>query len=80
MVFPNETLLVKELKHLKHASQKIYGYPWWVIDQVSIFIQKNINKSKRSEYYPDTFEQSVEKMHSLILPNDDLKVILLSKQ
>ena len=34
---------------------------------------KNINKSKRSEYYPDTFEQSVEKMHSLILPNDGPK-------
>ena len=73
MVCPNETLSVKELKHLKHASQKIYGYTWWVIDQVSTFIQKNINKSKRSEYYPDTFEQSVEQMHSLILPNDGPK-------
>ena len=45
-------------------------YSWWVIDQVStsIQVQEDINKSKSSEYYPDTSEQLVEKMHSLILP------------
>ena len=46
MVCPNETILVKELKHLKHTSQKIYGYPWWVIDQVSTFIQKTSTRVK----------------------------------
>ena len=35
MVCSNETLLEKELKHLKHVFHKINGYPWWVIDQVS---------------------------------------------
>ena len=68
MVCSNETLLEKELKHLKHVFHKINGYPWWVIDQVSTSFQENINKSKSSEYYPDTLEQPVEKMHSLILP------------
>ena len=38
MVCWNETLLEKELKHLKHAFHKINGYPWLVIDQVSTFI------------------------------------------
>ena len=32
MVCPNETLLEKELKHLKHVFHKTNGYPWWVID------------------------------------------------
>ena len=68
MVCLNETLLLKEPKHLKYVSHKIYGYPLWDIDQVNTFFKKNINKSKRSEYYPDTFEQTVEKMHCLILP------------
>ena len=68
MVCSNETLLEKELKHLKHVFHKINGYPWWVIDQVSTSFQENINKSKSSAYYPDTLEQRVEKMYSLILP------------
>ena len=68
MVCSNETLLEKELKHLKHVFHKINGYPWWVIDQVSTSSQENINKSKSSEHYPDTLEQPVEKMYSLILP------------
>ena len=58
MVCSNETLLEKELKHLKHAFHKINECPWWIIDQVSTSIQENINKSK----------QPVGKMHSLILP------------
>ena len=37
MVCSNETLLEKELKHLKHVFHKINGYPWLVIDQVSKF-------------------------------------------
>ena len=68
MVCSNETLLEKELKHLKHVFHKINGYPWWVIDQVSTSFQENINKSKSSEYYHDTSEQPAEKMYSLILP------------
>ena len=68
MVCSNETLLEKELKHLKHVFHKINGYPWWVIDQVSTSFQENINESKSSEHYPDTSEQPVEKMYSLILP------------
>ena len=39
-----------------------------VTDQVSTSFQENINKSKSSEHYPDTSEQPVEKMYSLILP------------
>ena len=61
MVCSNETPLEKELKHLKHVFHKINGYPWWVIDQVSTSIQQNINKSKSSNYYPDTSEQPVKK-------------------
>ena len=68
MVCSNETLLEKELKHLKHVFHKINGYPWWVIDQVSTSFQENIDKSKSSEHYPDTSEQPAEKMYSLILP------------
>ena len=64
-VCSSETLLEKELKHLKHVFHKINGYLWWVIDQ---YFQENINKSKSSEYYPETSEQPVEKMYSLILP------------
>ena len=52
---------------MKHVFHKINGYPWWVIDQVSTSIQENINKTKSSEYYPDTSERPVEKMHSLIM-------------
>ena len=66
MVCSNETLLEKGLKHLKHAFHKINEYPWWIIDQVSTSIQENINKSKSFEYYPDTSEQPVGEMHSLI--------------
>ena len=69
MVCSNETLLEKELKHLKHVFHKINGYPWWVIDQVSLSCQENINKSKSSEYYADTLEQPIEKMYSMILPH-----------
>ena len=68
MVCSNETLLKKELKHLKHVFHKINGYRWWVIDQVSTSFRENINKSKSSEHYSDTSEQPAEKMHSLILP------------
>ena len=35
MVCSNETLLEKELKHLKHVFHKINGYAWWVIGQGS---------------------------------------------
>ena len=55
MVCSNEPLLEKELKHLKHVFHKINGCPWWVIDQVSTSSQEN-NKSKSSEYYPDTLK------------------------
>ena len=68
IVWLNKTLLEKQLKHLKHVFHKINGFHWWVIDQVSTSIQENINKSKSSEYYPDTSEQHVEKMNSRILP------------
>ena len=64
-VCSSETLLEKEPKHLKHVFHKINGYLWWVIDQS---FQENVNKSKSSEYYPDTSEQPVEKIYSLILP------------
>ena len=63
MVCSNETLLEKELKHLKHVFHKINGYPWCVTDQVSTSFQENINKDKSSEHYPDTSEQPVEKMY-----------------
>ena len=49
MVCSNETLLEKELNHLKHVFQKINGHPWWVIDQVRTPIQESINKNKSSE-------------------------------
>ena len=77
MVCSNETLLEKELKHLKNIFHKINGYRWWVIDQFSRSIQENINKDKNSACYPDTSEQFVEKLHSWILL--DLNATLLSK-
>ena len=40
------------------------GYSWWVIDQIGTSFQENIDKSKSSEYDPDTSEQPVEKMYS----------------
>ena len=61
MICSNETLLEKELKHLKHVFHKTNGYSWWGIDQVSPSIQGEINKSKSSEYYPDTSKQPFEK-------------------
>ena len=80
MACSNETLLEKELKDLKHVFRKINGYPWWVINQVNRSIQESINKNKNSVCYPDTSEEPVEKLHSLILTYLDLKVTLLSKQ
>ena len=87
MVCSNKILLEKELKHLKLVFHKINGYSWWVIDQIGTSFQENIDKSKSSEYDPDTSEQPVEKMYSQILPYAELKgnmlnlkVILLSKQ
>ena len=68
MVCSNEIPLEKELKHLEHVFHKINGYIWWVIDQVNTSVQENTNKSKSFEHYPDTSEQSVQKMYSLILP------------
>ena len=68
MVCSNETLLEKELNHLKCVFLKINGYPWWVIDQVRTSNQESISKNKSSEYYSDTSEQPDEKMHFLILP------------
>ena len=35
--------------------------------QISTSIPENINKGKSSAYYPDTSEQPVDKLHSLIL-------------
>ena len=67
MACSNETLLEKELKDLKHVFHKINGYPWWVINQVNRSIQESINKNKNSVCYPDTSEEPVEKLHSLIL-------------
>ena len=64
MFKPNTT---KHLKHLRHVLHKINGCPWWIIDQVSTSFQENINNIKSSEHYPDTSEQPVEKMYSLIL-------------
>ena len=84
MVCSSETLLEKQLKHLKHVFHKINGYLWWIIDQV--------NKSNNSEHYTNTSEQPAEKMHSLLLPyaapkgnsiiktmNNILKCILLNR-
>ena len=68
MVCSNEIPLEKELQHLEHVFHKINGYIWWVIDQVNTSVQENTNKSKSFEHYPDTSEQSVQKMYSLILP------------
>ena len=64
MFKPNTT---KHLKHLRHVFHKINGCPWWIIDQVSTSFQENINKIKSSEHYPDTSEQPVKKLYSLIL-------------
>ena len=47
---------------------KINGYPWWVIDQVSVSIQENINKCKKSQYYPLNLERPFGKMHFLTFP------------
>ena len=53
---------------MKYVFHQINGYHWGVTDQVSTSFQENINKSKSSEYYPDTAKQLAEKMYSLILP------------
>ena len=80
MICSNETLLEKELKHLKHVFHKTNRYSWWDIDQVSPSIQGEINKSKSSEYYPDTSKQPFEKYTLWSCHMLDLKVTLLSKQ
>ena len=64
----NETILEKELKHLKHGFHKIKRYLWQVIDQVSTYSQEKINKDKSSANYPHALEQPVEKLHFLIFP------------
>ena len=73
MVCSNETLLVKELKYLKQVFHKINGYPWWVIDRFSTSVQVNISKGKSFVYHPNTSEQPVGKLDSLILSYAGIK-------
>ena len=68
MVCSNQSLLEKELKHLKNTFHKKNGYPLWMINQVMETVKETINTETISTNQLGTLEASNDKLHSLILP------------
>ena len=73
MVCCNQSLLEKELKHLKNTFHKKNGYPLWMINQVMETVKETINTETISTNQLDTLEANNDKLHSLILPYAGLK-------
>ena len=68
MICSNQSLLEKELKHLKNSFHKKNGYPMWMINQVMEKVKETNNTETTSANELDTLEENNDKLHSLILP------------
>ena len=68
MICSNQSLLEKELKHLKDTFHKKNGYPLWMINQVMETVKETINTETISTNQLGTLEANNDKLHSLILP------------
>ena len=68
MICSNQSLLEKELKHLKNSFHKKNGYPMWMINQVMETVKETNNTETTSANELDTLEANNDKLHSLILP------------
>ena len=67
MICSNQSLLEKELKHLKNTFHKKNGYPLWMINQVMETVKETINTETISTNQLGTLEANNEKLHSLTL-------------
>ena len=56
MIRSNQTLLEKELEHLKNAFRKKNGYPLWMINQVMETVKEIINTENVSTNQLDVLE------------------------
>ena len=68
MICPNQSLLEKELEHLKNVFHKKNGCPLWMINQVMETVKETINTENISANQLDILEINNDKMHPLILP------------
>ena len=68
MICCNQSLLEKELKHLKHDFDKKIGYRLWLINQVIETVKESINTEFISANQLDIAEANNEKLHPLTLP------------
>ena len=68
MICSNQSLLEKELKHLKNTFHKKNAYPLWIINQVMETVKETINTETISTNQLGTLEANNDKLHSLTLP------------
>ena len=68
MICSNQSLLEKELKHLKTTFHKKNGYPPWMINQVMETVKETINTETILTNQLGTLEANNDILHSLILP------------
>ena len=69
MICSNQSLLEKELKHLKNVFHKKNGYPLWIINQVMETVKETTNTENISTYKLDILEGNNDRLHPLILPH-----------
>ena len=58
MICSNQSLLEKELEHLKNAFHKKNGYPLWMINQVMETLKETINTENVSTNQLDILESN----------------------
>ena len=68
MICSNQSLLEKELEHIKNVFHKKNGYPLWMINQVMETVKETINTKNISTNQLDILEANNDKSCSLILP------------
>ena len=68
MICTNQTLLERELKHLKNMFHKKNEYPLWMINQVmeTVRVTTNIRNISTKQLY--ILDSNNDKLHPLILP------------
>ena len=68
MICCNESLLEKELKHLKHDFDEKIGYRLWLINQVMETVKESTNTEFISANQLDIVEANNDKLNPLTLP------------
>ena len=68
MICSNQSLLEKELKHLKIVFHKKNVYPLWMINQVLETVKETTNTKNISTNQLAILEANNDKLHPLILP------------